>query len=162
MKKRPTPRTAESSAPVQGGPIISIGRFPARHSTVSAEVLARLLAGERLDGLNAVRTCSTTRLAGYVHYLESRYGWHIKRVDKVAGCKDGRIAWVVEYWLDADVIVQAMVAGGQLWRKEVCSARLKQRTQAEFARRVAKRINAARTRCSQLGQGGLFDGEQAQ
>jgi hypothetical protein len=57
----------------------SIGGFPSRHNTVTAEVLCRLISGENLTGMDAVFGCSTTRLAAVIHYLTEKYGWSIAR-----------------------------------------------------------------------------------
>ena len=54
---------AEQSTLTTGAPIIAAGGLPAKLATVTSEVLARLLSGERLTGLEAVHDASTTRLA---------------------------------------------------------------------------------------------------
>lgn len=156
--KTPDPTEAESSAPGTGAVII--GQTPNKLHTVTAEVLVRLLTGERLTSLDAVREASTTRLGAVVHYLTERYGWEIARNDKAAGCKDGRVAWVAEYWLAPAVIDKALTPTTAVWCATVRAARLKLRARRAEAERQAKRANAAARRARHerhRSQPGLFD-----
>lgn len=162
--KTPDPSKDESGAPGTGAVII--GQTPAKLHTVTAEVLVRLLTGEHLTSLDAVRDASTTRLGAVVHYLTERYGWEIDRKDKATGCKDGRVAWVGEYWLDPAVIAQAMTPANADWCAKVRAARLKLRAKSAQAAKQAERANAAARRArsaysSQRGQWGLFEGGAA-
>lgn len=152
---------AQQSAPDAGASIVP-GTFPPRKDTVTAEVLARLLSGERLTGLEAVSEASTTRLAAVVHYLLTEYRWPIEKADKAAGCRDGRVAWVAEYSMHRDAIAGAMKAGAGSWCSEVRTARRSLRKEAPRARSAAARFNAVPRRCrpmwKQPQQGSLFDG----
>ena len=150
---------AESSVTREGAQIIRPGRLPAKQNTVTAEVLQRLLNHERLTGMDAVIDASTTRLAARIHYLKG-YGWHIESVDKVVGCKDGRIATVSEYWLSGKTIEAAMADGAGSWCEAVRAARKALRSKAAQAKREAERTNAARRarRASHPGQQWLFEG----
>ena len=156
--KTPDPTKAESSALTTGAPIIAAGGLPAKLATVTSEVLARLLSGERLTGLEAVHDASTTRLAAFIHYLETAYGWTVERKEKVIGCKDGRVAFVSEYWIDPQVISLAMAANAVAWCAYVRAARSALRAKAAEARRQANRANAARKTRPHPGQFGLFEG----
>lgn len=160
MNKRPTPQIAESSATRQGAPIITAGGLPTKLASVCAEVLARLLNHERLTSLDAVHDASTTRLSAVTFYLCESYGWQIEAKDKAAGCRDGRVAWVSEYFLPADIIASAMAAGAGAWCAKVRAARSALRAKAADARRMAERANAARKSRPHPGQWGLFDGER--
>lgn len=156
--KTPETTKAESSAPnsvnfnVPGG-------FPAKHSSVCAEVLARLLNYERLTSLDAVVDASTTRLSAVVFYLASKYGWTIESTDKAAGCRDGRVAWVSEYTLPADTVARSMAAGAATWCADVRAARRALRAQATQARHKAEQANAAIKSRPHPGQWGLFEGD---
>lgn len=152
----------EASAPGTGARIIATGGYPAKLATVTAEVLARLLAGEKLTSLDGVREASTTRLSAVVHYLQAEYGWPIEATDKAAGCRDGRVSWVAEYAMPSASIACAMAAGAAAWCTDVRRARAVLRANAARASRYAERINAARNpgRYSP-GQRSLFDGEGA-
>lgn len=158
-KKSARPSKAESSTTRQGAQIMTHGSFPARMASVSAEVLARFLSHERLTSLDAVAEASTTRLSAVVHYLAKEHGWCIESTDKATGCRDGRVAWVSEYYLPAETVSLAMAAGAGQWCASVRAARRKQRTKAAEARRSAERLNTMRLRPASPGQRGLFDGE---
>ena len=159
--KTPDPTNAESGATRQGARIIVAGGLPAKQNTVTADVLARLLAGERLTSLDTVYEASTTRLGAVVFYLANDYGWPIQSIDKAAGCKDGRVAWVSEYFLPAEIIARAMAAGAGEWCAKVSAARRARRAHAADARRKADSANAARKTRPHPGQWGLFEGVAA-
>jgi hypothetical protein len=114
------------------------------HASVSAEVLARLLASERLTSLDAVTGAGTTRLASLVHYLITTYLWPIASEEKAAACRDGRVAWVAEYHLPGPVIARAMAAGAADWCASVRAARSKQRSAVANAARLASEANEER------------------
>ena len=159
--KTPNPTKAELSAPVAGALIIAAGPLPVRLKTVTSEVLARLLSGERMTGLDAVYGASTTRLSAVVFSLAKRYGWTIERHDKAAGCRDGRVAWISEYWIDLDTAARARAAGADTWCQQVREARRTLRTKAALAQRLAARANeATRRNIPRLpGQWGVFEGD---
>lgn len=149
---------AESSATVQGAQIMAPWGFPAKYDAVCAEVLRRLLSGERLTGLDGVSEASTTRLSAHVFYLEDSYGWPIEKIDKANGCRDGRVTFVAEYFMPRTVISQAMARGAAQWCAKVKAARLKLRANAANAKRQADKANrAAAKRREQAEQRALFD-----
>lgn len=139
--KTPDSTKAESSAPNSAD---FTATFPRRHYTVAAEVLRRLLHGERLTSLDAVFDANTTRLAAIIHYLEKAYGWVIARADKTVGTADGRVTEVREYFLAQDRLHWALGAGGEAYMLAVTAARAKRRTKAPQARNEATRRNAFR------------------
>lgn len=149
-----------AGAPGMGALIVgAVGDFPKLRNTVCAEVLCRLLKGERMTGLDAVYGASTTRLAAVVHYLGSDYDWAIQRSDKVVGCKDGRITTVSEYFLEPSLIIAAERIGAVTWCAEVRKARMHLRSKADEAKLQADRINAANSkhkRASSESQSDLF------
>lgn len=107
--------------------------FPSRHASVTAEVLVRLLCGERLTSLDAVAGASTTRLAAVVHYLTHAYGWPIVMQDKAVACRDGRVAHVAEYRMPAVAIERGMACGAAEWCGKVRAARAAQRAAGQAA-----------------------------
>ncbi|MDD2975686.1 hypothetical protein [Aquabacterium sp.] len=137
---RPSINT-ESSATAEGAPIVSPFGFPAKLDTVCAEVLRRLLSGERLTSLDAVGEASTTRLSAHVFYLGDSYAWPIESIDKAAGCKDGRVTYVSEYFLPPTVIAHAAERGAAQWCAKVRAARLKLRANAAKAKHRAELFN---------------------
>lgn len=153
----------EASAPGTGNRIIATGGYPAKQATVTAEVLVRLLAGEKLTSLDGVREASTTRLGAVVFYLRTEYGWPIEATDKAAGCRDGRVSWVAEYSLPPESIACAMASGTAAWCADVRRARAALRANAARASRHAARVNAARAASgrSNPAQWGLFGNQGA-
>lgn len=150
---------AELGAAAEGASILHHFSFPPKLDAVCSEVLCRLLCGERLTSLDAVGEASTTRLSAHVFYLEDCYGWHIERTEKAAGCKDGRVAYVTEYFLTASVITHAKEQGACTWCDKVKVARLKLRTNAAEAKRQAELANSAAAKRRHAGeQRALFEG----
>jgi hypothetical protein len=135
----------------------SIGTFPTRHNTVTAEVLALLIGGESLTSLDAVYSASTTRLAAVIDYLGTTYGWNIDRVDIDVGCNDGRVAVVRSYYLSRATIRKAFDAGALEFCRSVKDARAKTRKHATKAKAEAAKRNAARAAAKlDPNQGSLF------
>ena len=145
MNTRAAPNKRKTSTPSTGADNLAPGALLARKDTVIADVLARFISGERLTGLESVSSSSTTRLAAVVHALGG-YGWYIERDHKAAGCRDGRIATVCEYWLHEDQCVAAMDAGAGGWVGEVRAVRAARRKNAPKARAVAASVNARKQR----------------
>ncbi|WP_298234420.1 helix-turn-helix domain-containing protein [uncultured Azohydromonas sp.] len=133
----------KAGAAVEGSAIFP-GSFPVRKATATAEVLMRLLDGEHLTGLDAVTNANTTRLAAVVHALQKEHGWSIERAEKAAGCSDGRMVFVTEYWLHPQAIARAEEAGAVHWCGEVRAARAELRKEAPHARERATRLNTSR------------------
>jgi hypothetical protein len=134
----------EASAPGKGAAIVARGMFPVKQNTVTADVLARFIAGERLTGLESVFDCSTTRLAAVVGYLGKDYAWNIQRDNKAIGCRDGRVTRVSVYWLCPNQTEAALAAGAGAWCQEVKAARRALRAKAAKARIEAARANASK------------------
>jgi hypothetical protein len=111
-----------------------------------------------------VSDASTTRLAAVVHVLREDYGWHIEATDKAAGCRDGRVAWVAEYAMPAELLRAVETPSVAIWRQQVRAARAARRQQAPQARRQAARFNDASRRHAMPAaaiapmQHGLFEG----
>jgi len=142
MKTPDSTTKAESSA-------LSIadftGTFPKRQGTVAAEVLSRLVDGERLTSLDAVFNSHTTRLAAVIHYLKNEYGWLIDHADLAVATVDGRVTEVREYFLSGDTLRRASTAGAGEYSRTVKDARAKQRSEASGAKTEATRRNATRS-----------------
>lgn len=138
---------------------VTIGCFPTRHNTVTAEVLARLISGENLTGMDAVFGCSTTRLSAVIFYLTEEYGWTIDHVDIDVGTNDGRVAVIRAYYLPRATIRRAFDAGALEFCRSVKDARAKTRKHAPKARAEAEKRNAARAGARHdPNQGSLFSG----
>ncbi len=163
MTKRPTPTNGKPSA-LDDAKFTPTGDYPDRLDTVTAEVLMRLLNYETLTSLDGVYDANTTRLSAVVFYIEQAYGWTIDRRDMATGCKDGRVAWVKEYFFDPRTIEAALAAGAGAWCSDVRRARAALRKQAAEAERRAVLANMAAAtarRRAQPGQSDLFAGAMA-
>lgn len=157
MKKTPAATEVTTSAQ-DSAKFTALGRYPVRLDTVTAEVLVRLLNFETLTSLDGVFDASTTRLSAVVCYLQADYGWTINRRQIATGCKDGRVSWVMEYFLDPLTIEAAMAAGAGTWCADVRRARTALRKKAAEAVRKAAEANlaAAARRRTHPGQHDLF------
>ncbi|CAG4903335.1 helix-turn-helix domain-containing protein [Paraburkholderia saeva] len=132
------------------------GTLPTRKNTVTASVLAALLEGQAITGMEAVFEQSTTRAAAFIYYLEAKYGWTIERRDIAAGTNDGRITWVSVYWLTAQAREAAFVAGARAWIDDVKTAASKRRKGADKAKATAAKLNKMRR--IDPRQGDMFGG----
>jgi hypothetical protein len=126
--------------------------FPDRRNTLQAEVLACLLQGERMTGLESVFAHSTTRLASAVHILRKKFGWHIEGQSIAVAPKDGRIEEITVYFMSRQTIAAAFNADVKEQRRELRKGVRKARSEASRrnAARAASRIDPA--------QGDLFQG----
>lgn len=120
------------------------GALPLRKDTVIAEVLANLLGGRRLTGMEAVFGMSSTRLSHHIWALGRDHGWNVGRCDKVVGTNDGRVQTISEYWLPPTTIDQAMQAGAGVWVEEVRRLRLARRKNAAEARKTAELFDTSK------------------
>ena len=120
----------------------SIGSFPLRKDTVTAEVLTQLLRGETLTGLDSVRKANTTRLGAFIFTLEKNYGWTIARHDVFVGTGDGRMPTITAYYLERSTKRAAFDSGASAFCRAVDSAREKQRQNASKLKRDAHKRNS--------------------
>lgn len=140
LKNDAHPINDEAGAPGTGAPIVTPGGFPMDPASVTAEVLARMLAGEKLTSLSAVTSSRTTRLAVFIHRLYHHYGWVIQRNTIAAGCRDGRVSWVTEYSIAPELA--ALAVGREEWCGKVMAARAELREEAAAAKKRAETFNA--------------------
>ncbi|CAM5539627.1 helix-turn-helix domain-containing protein [Eoetvoesiella caeni] len=156
MTKENAPATNHESAPSKRN--YNPGQLPKRKNTVTAAVLAGLLEGETLTGMDAVFGQHTTRLGAVVFWLDKRYGWTIERRDIATGTKDGRVATISAYWLPQATRAAAYEANARNWVDAVKVARAKLRKTADKRRAEAAKINAARryARTQDPRQSGLW------
>jgi len=136
--------TAFSNESAENNRNYTCGTLPLRVDTVVAEVLALLIEGRDLAGMEAVFEQSTVRLSAHIYYLEKRYGWPVQRRNVAVGTKDGRVVEVVRYWLTAEVKEAAFNNGARAWIDPVKDARASRRKQATKCRATAAAKNAAR------------------
>lgn len=138
MKKAPDRRN-DTGAAVVGSPI-----FTHRVSSVRAEVLANLLDGRSLTGMDAVIGMSTTRLADHIHVLRG-CGWKLETEDKIVATADGRVTTVAEYTMPTGERERGFAAGAAEWIERVRAARKAQRERAHEARAEVYQRNSLAT-----------------
>lgn len=141
MRNAPVQKTNEGAADTSHS---IIGHLPTRTNTVTADVLATLLASNAMTGMESVFKQSTTRLGAVVFYLENHYGWQIERREIATGTNDGRVATVAKYWLPQATIAAAFEAGAREWIERVKVGRAQRRQQSGKCKSAAARINAGR------------------
>jgi hypothetical protein len=142
--KTPDTTKAASSVPEQASSLPF--SLPHRTDTACAEVLARLLKGEVLTGMDAVYAASTTRLAAHVHYLADNYRVETVTGERAVGCTDGRVATITTYELPPAVVEAARAGVAARWIATVRTDRAAKRAKAALAQKKAANINAARKR----------------
>jgi hypothetical protein len=140
--KNARPQRVGTSANDQGHS--TVGNLPKRINTVTAGVLAELLEGHAITGMDAVFRQCTTRAAAVILYLKSEYGWTFEHRDIATGTTDGRVAWVRAYWLSNATRAAAFADGARDWIDEVRAAAVKRRKGARDARTKAAKLNALR------------------
>lgn len=106
----------------EGEPQREPGKFPKLTTTLRAGVLATLLAGEEVPGMDEAFANGTTKLATVMRALTRRYRWPIER-NEFATTTDGQKAWVSMYTLPAEVVASAFDHGAAAWIEEVHTAR---------------------------------------
>lgn len=99
------------------------GTYPSKCNSVTAEVLARLIQGEKLTSMDAVFAASTTRLAPKIHMLKHKYGWEILSTPSIIHTIDGHVTEVSVYTLFAATITSAMAGAGAQFCESVRVAR---------------------------------------
>ena len=88
-KKKATPNT--EAAPES---------HPQSTSTVRAQILSRLMDGERITSGDAWRDYGSSRLSAVIHWLkQAGYPIHSRTITVPA--KGGRLARISEYWMDS-------------------------------------------------------------
>jgi hypothetical protein len=118
--------------------------FPARHNTVTAEVLSRLIKGETLTGMDAVFCANTTRLSAVIFYLAEDYGWSIEHLDREVATKDGRVALIRTYFLSSAAIRRAFDSGAREFCSSVMEARAMLRKRGSKAKAQAVKRDIVR------------------
>jgi len=142
--KTPDTTKAASSVPEQASSLPF--SLPHRTDTASAEVLALMMRGEELTGMDGVHAASTTRLAAHIHYLCVQYGVETIRSERAVGCRDGRLVTITAYALPPAVVETARAGAAARWIAIVRTDRAAKRAKAALAQRKAAIINTARKR----------------
>jgi hypothetical protein len=99
------------------------GKFPKSTTTLRAEVLATMLAGDDMAGVESVFSSGSTKLATVMRALTRRYRWPIERQEHATNMPDGTVAWVSMYTLPVEAVAGAFALGAEAWIEEVRVAR---------------------------------------
>lgn len=110
-----------------------VGKFPKLTTTLRAEVLATMLAGDQMSGVESVFASGSTKLATVMRALTRRYRWPITRREFATNMDDGLVAWVSMYTLPPAAITGAFDRGAEAWLEEVRAARLRRPARATKA-----------------------------
>lgn len=114
---------AQPSKRKAGVPPEGPGKFPKLTTTLRAEVLATMLAGEDVTGMASVFASGSTKLATVMRALTRRYRWPIELREFATNTTDGQVAWVSMYTMPATAIARAFDLGAEAWIEEVRAAR---------------------------------------
>lgn len=106
-------------------PMKLVGKFPKLTTTLRAEVLATMLAGDDMSGVESVFASGSTKLATVMRALSRRYRWPIERQEFATNTADGQVAWVSMYTMPATAVARAFDLGAAAWIEEVRAARLR-------------------------------------
>ncbi len=96
LSRTKTPKSQPSS---------SIGIVPKRKSCLTSLVLAKLIAGEKLNSVDFALQANTGRLKDLIASLRKKHGWGAIESGSLAkATSDGRVQWVSQYWLPQDLV----------------------------------------------------------
>jgi hypothetical protein len=98
------------------------GKFPKSTTTLRALVLATMLAGDDVSGMESVFFSGSTKLATVMRALTRRYRWPIECREFPTNAPGGQVVWVSMYVIPAAAIVSAFGAGAETWIGEVREA----------------------------------------
>ena len=99
------------------------GKFPAGPSSLRAQVLAVMLSGEDMTGMESIFEHRKVTLNTVVRALMRKYDWPIERRDFPTNTPDGRAAWASVWCLPQEVIDAALDDHGRDWLDGVRAAR---------------------------------------
>jgi hypothetical protein len=104
------------------------GKLPKLTTTLRAEVLATMLAGDDMAGVESVFASGSIKLATVIRALTRRYRWPIECREFATNAAGGRVVWVSMYAIPATAIASAFAAGAESWIEEVRIARSRRLT----------------------------------
>lgn len=131
------------------------GILPTRTNIALAGVLAELLEGHTLTGMDVVFKQYTNRAAAVIRCLEVRYAWNIARRDIAIRTRDGRITQVTAYWMNIHVREAAFKAGARAW---IAASKPAAKKRSNCAKQAKSRSATRNTQCIDPRQFDLFDG----
>lgn len=132
-----------------------IGTFPKRKTAVVALVLAKLLAGQKVNAIEFVAEAQTSRVKDLVASLRQHHGWGAICSEKVAlATADGRVQWVHQYWLPEEVIIESCTNQTLEWVRQVLDSRRLSHKGRARAKRRAYACNSRKRALAAVSVGG--------
>lgn len=117
--------------------------LPKRKGSVIAAVLAELLSGASVNNIEWADTLGSSRLKDHISNLRKRHGWEAIQPYSVArATADGRVQWVMQYWMPLGVLKLHDNKETRIWINEVRSIRRSKRADFKGAEMRASRCNA--------------------
>lgn len=114
--------------------------MPKRKGSVIAAVLADLLSGAAIDSIDWADELGTTRLKDQISNLRKRHGWEaIESISVARATADGRVQWVMQYFMPSGVIDFYKNEKTRIWINEVRSVRRNKRADVKGVERRAMR-----------------------
>lgn len=117
--------------------------LPTRKGAAVASVLADLLSGGVLNGVDMADEIHSSRLKDHISTLRHRHGWTTIESSQIAkATKDGRVQWVKQYWLPIETLDGLDQKVVNAWVAEVRHIRAEKRIAYEQAQRRSIAANA--------------------
>ena len=119
--------------------------MPTRKGSAIAAVLAELLSGKKVNCIEQADDIGSSRLKDHISNLRKRHGWEVIASRPVARATvDGRVQWVMEYWMPFDVVDLHNNEQTRIWINEVQSIRRSKRAEYKLADILAGMSNIRR------------------
>lgn len=116
--------------------------LPKRKGSAIAAVLAMMLSGKDVNCIDVADALGSSRLKDHISNLRKRYGWDaIESMPVAIPTADGRVQWVLQYWLPLRVISSHSSEETQNWINEVRSIRSSKKADYKGAEIRARRFN---------------------
>lgn len=116
--------------------------LPNRKGSAIAAVLAMMLSGKNVNSIDEADALGSSRLKDHISNLRKRYGWDaIESMPVAVPTADGRVQWVMQYWLPLRVISLHDSDETRKWINVVRSTRHTKKADYKGAEIRARRSN---------------------
>lgn len=128
-------------------PMVAVAKnaptLPKRKGSAIAAVLAKLLSGAVLNSIDQADELGSSRLKDHISNLRKRHGWEaIQSFSVATATVDGRVQWVMQYWIPAWKLELHTNEQSRIWIDQVRSIRATKRADFKGAERRATRCNS--------------------
>lgn len=108
--------------------------MPKRKGSAIAAVLVELLSGKEVNCIEQADALGSSRVKDHISNLRKRHGWEaIESMPKAIATSDGRVQWIMRYWIPLSVIKLHDSEKTRIWISEVQSIRRSQRAEYKDA-----------------------------